>query len=165
MSNDTPHGSRPLPDFVKPGLMTMKGGELYLKCAYRVLWFRDDHPDWCIETELLTADADWALARCVIKDDTGGILSTAHKSQSAKQFPGGHIEKAETGAVARALALLGYGTEFGELDEGTLAETAKRARPASATAPGVNKCQTCGVTPATPGTHHRPDCVNKTGKE
>lgn len=111
------HGSRPMPDFVKKGLMRVQGGQIYLKAPYRVLWFREEHPEWSIETHLQTATGEYALVRCEVKDDTGRILATGHKQCTAKAFPAGHIEKAETGAIARALSVLGYGTHCGEFDE------------------------------------------------
>jgi len=83
------------------------------------VWFREEHPDWSIETEFLSIDAHAACARAVIKDATGRIIATSHKTESENNFPD-FMEKAETGAIGRALALIGYGTQFcaDELDEG-----------------------------------------------
>lgn len=117
------HGSRPMPEFVKKGLMRVQGGQIYLKAPYRVLWFREDHPDWTIETHLVTCTLEYALARCEVRDDTGRLLATGHKQQTAKAFPAGHIEKAETGAIARALSVLGYGTQCGEFDEDEVSDS------------------------------------------
>ena len=51
-----------------------------------------------------------------ITDGKGGS-ATGTKSETAASFPD-YIEKAETGAIGRALAGLGYGTQFApELDE------------------------------------------------
>jgi len=57
--------------------------------------------------------------RAVIKDQTGRLIATSHKFESKEGFPD-FIEKAETGAIGRALALCGFGTQFcaDELDEG-----------------------------------------------
>lgn len=52
----------------------------------------------------------YARFRAVVNDGKGG-RATATKSENAASFPD-YIEKAETGAVGRALAMLGYGTQF-----------------------------------------------------
>lgn len=99
-------------------LLNLRGRE-YLEVKYRLVWFREDHPDWAIETELLSVNENSAYARAAIKDDQGRIIATSHKFETKKGFPD-FIEKAETGAIGRALALIGYGTQFcaDELDEG-----------------------------------------------
>jgi hypothetical protein len=113
------HGMREMPEFVRDGLLPIKGGGLYLKAAYAVLWFRHDHSDFSIETEIVTADENFALMKATIRDESGRALATGHKSCTRQAFPTGWIEKAESGAVARALGFLGYGTEFGELEGDT----------------------------------------------
>lgn len=99
-------------------LLNLRGRE-YLEVKYRLVWFREEHPDWAIETELLSVTQESAYARAVIKDDQGRIIATSHKFETKKGFPD-FIEKAETGAIGRALALIGFGTQFcaDELDEG-----------------------------------------------
>jgi hypothetical protein len=52
----------------------------------------------------------YARFRAVVTDGKGGS-ATATKSENAASFPD-FIEKAETGAIGRALAMLGYGTQF-----------------------------------------------------
>src|SRR5581483_11890474 len=100
-------------------LLNLRGRE-YLEVKYRLVWFREDHPDWSIETELLSVTADSAYAKATIRDERGRTIATSHKFESLQGFPD-FIEKAETGAIGRALALIGYGTQFcaDELDEGT----------------------------------------------
>jgi len=99
-------------------LINLKGKE-YLEVKYRLVWFREENPDWPIETEFLSITDTSACAKATIKNNAGVILATSHKSESVKGFPD-FIEKAETGSIGRALALLGYGTQFcaDELDEG-----------------------------------------------
>ena len=123
MSNETletpppDQGSRTMPDFVKRGLIQVQGGLLYLKAPYRVLWMRSEHKDWSIVTSIEYADWDkgFAVVRAVIMDGEGRILATAHSEESRGKLP--FLRKAETGAIARALALCGYGTQFGALDD------------------------------------------------
>jgi len=100
-------------------LLNLRGRE-YLEVKYRLVWFREDHPDWSIETELISVTDVSAYARATIRDDKGRIIATSHKFESIQGFPD-FIEKAETGAIGRALALIGYGTQFcaDELDEGS----------------------------------------------
>ncbi len=94
-------------------------GKDYLEVKYRLVWFREDHPQWSIETELISTTEKGATARAVVKDETGRIIATSHKAETSNHFPD-FMEKAETGAIGRALALIGYGTQFcaDELDEG-----------------------------------------------
>ncbi|WP_413290414.1 hypothetical protein [Bdellovibrio sp. HCB337] len=99
-------------------LLNLRGKE-YLEVKYRLVWFREDHSDWSIETELVSVTDVSAYAKATIRDDKGRIIATSHKFESIQGFPD-FIEKAETGAIGRALALIGYGTQFcaDELDEG-----------------------------------------------
>ncbi len=118
------------------------GSADYLPVQWRLVWFREQCPEGTIETEMLHLDLDreteeegyaWnndtrrsekvikranglAVFRAVVKDGKGGI-ATGTKSEKAASFPD-FIEKAETGAIGRALAALGYGTQFApDLDE------------------------------------------------
>jgi hypothetical protein len=57
-----------------------------------------------------------AIFKATVRDGTGGV-GTGTKSESAANFPD-FIEAAETGAIGRALASLGFGTQFApELQE------------------------------------------------
>ena len=97
-------------------LMDIKGKK-YLQVAHRVVWFREEHNDWGIETEV-KREENQTIGRAIIKDSSGRIIATATKFEDAKGFSD-HTEKAETGAIGRALALCGYGTQFTtDLDEG-----------------------------------------------
>jgi hypothetical protein len=68
-------------------------------------------------SEKVTKHANgYVVFRAVVKDGKGGV-ATGTKSEKAASFSD-FIEKAETGAIGRALAGLGYGTQFApELDE------------------------------------------------
>lgn len=99
-------------------MMQLKGKD-YLQVMWRLVWFREEKPLWSIDTAIQEADADHAVFKAVICDEAGMIKSTGHGSESKRDF-GDYLEKAETKAVGRALAMLGYGTQFTalELDEG-----------------------------------------------
>lgn len=99
-------------------VMDMRGKD-YLEVKYRLVWFREERPDWSIETKPLHFDASGAVFQATIRDAAGRIISQGTKSETKAGFPD-FIEKAETGSIGRALALCGYGTQFcaDELDEG-----------------------------------------------
>jgi hypothetical protein len=126
-------------------LIQLKSGQTskeYLPVQWRLVWFRALCPEGTIETEMLHLDLDreteeesWAwnaqtrrnekivkrangfvVFKATVRDGRGG-MATGTKSEKAASFPD-FIEKAETGAIGRALAALGYGTQFApELDE------------------------------------------------
>ena len=98
-------------------LMDVKG-KPYLSVAYRIVWFREKHPDWSIQTKLQVVDQT-CLAEATISDAEGKVKSMAHKFEDIKGF-NDFREKAETGSIGRALANLGFGTAFAlaDLDEG-----------------------------------------------
>ena len=96
----------------------------YLPVAPRIAWFRKDHPDWSIITKAIQSANKAVVMKAIIKDATGKIIATARKKETENGFPD-YIEKAETGAIGRALAMCGYGTlQAPEFDEGgRLADT------------------------------------------
>jgi len=99
--------------------MSAVGGKPYLLVAHRLVWFREEHPDWTIKTSV-TADTEkkQCLAQAWIHDAKDRLIASAHKFENAQGFDD-YIEKSETGAVGRALAMCGYGTQFApDLDEG-----------------------------------------------
>lgn len=99
-------------------LMVIKGKD-YLQVMHRLVWFREEHPDWGIETEFMQVTDNSATAKATVRDGSGRIIATGHKFETAQGFPD-FLEKAETGATGRALALCGYGTQFtDDLEEGT----------------------------------------------
>jgi len=125
------------------------GGKQYLEVKWRMVWFREQCPKGTIDTEEVAYDLDrevavelfrweddpvrlgkkrkvaytktakgYARYRAIVTDGNGA-RATGTKSECAANFPD-FGEKAETGAIGRALAALGYGTQFtgDELDEG-----------------------------------------------
>jgi hypothetical protein len=119
-------------------LLNLRGRE-YLEVKYRLVWFREDHPDWSIETELANVTDVSAYAKALVRDEKGRTIATSHKFESIQGFPD-FIEKAETGAIGRALALIGYGTQFcaDELDEGSrIVDAPVQSRSAAAKVSGA----------------------------
>ncbi len=117
-------------------LKSKNGEQQYLPVQWRLVWFREQCPQGTIDTEEIIIDLDreveaeafiwnkekgrsekivkrargYARFRAVVTDGKGG-RATGTKSENAASFPD-FIEKAETGAIGRALAGLGYGTQF-----------------------------------------------------
>ena len=103
----------------KEHLSKIKGKD-YLEVKWRLVWFREDHPDYEIDTEFIVLDIDQGVAVCraVIKDNESRQLACGTKTEYKASFFD-YVEKSETGAIGRALAALGYGTQFApELEEG-----------------------------------------------
>ena len=103
----------------KKYIINLKGKE-YLPVAARLVWFRQDHPDWSIITTPLEINLEkqFAIFSASIMNADGKIIATGTKMETVKDF-GDYLEKAETGSVGRALAMCGYGTQFApELSEG-----------------------------------------------
>jgi hypothetical protein len=105
--------------------ITMSNGQVkweqtetdYLPVAARIAWFRREHPDWSIITKTIQLANKAVVMKAIIKDAEGRIIATARKKETEIGFPD-YIEKAETGAVGRALAMCGYGTlQAPEFDE------------------------------------------------
>jgi hypothetical protein len=85
-------------------------GSDYLEVKWRLVWQRDRHPDAEISTELV-AHEDHAALFCARINLPSGGSATGWGSESAGDFRD-YLEKAETKAIGRALAALGFGTQF-----------------------------------------------------
>jgi hypothetical protein len=94
--------------------LTKLKGKDYLEVKWRLLWLRTEHPDAVIETELarLEMEPPMAVFRARVSIPDGGS-ATGWGQEELKDF-GDFLEKAETKALGRALAALGYGTQFTE---------------------------------------------------
>ena len=115
----------------KRHLIKVQGGRSYLPVSARIVWFRQEHPDWGIHTEPIEINHEkqYAVFRAIIYNAEGKLMSMGTKKEDVKGF-GDYMEKAETGAVGRALALCGYGTQFApELDEATGGRFADSPQP------------------------------------
>jgi hypothetical protein len=90
--------------------LTLVSGKEYLEVKWRLVWIRSEHPDAIIETELVSHHDNEAVFRAFVKIPDGGSAS-GWGSEDSQGF-GDYLEKAETKAIGRALAALGYGTQF-----------------------------------------------------
>ncbi|MDP9366920.1 MAG: hypothetical protein M3Q03_01370 [Chloroflexota bacterium] len=90
-------------------------GKKYLPVASRIQWFRDQHPQGVIGTELVERGQGYAVfqAKIVVIDDKNfeRTLSTGYGSETKDDWKD-YLEKAETKAIGRALAAAGFGTQF-----------------------------------------------------
>jgi hypothetical protein len=89
-------------------------GRDYIEVKWRLVWLRDTHPDAVVDTDLLHHANQTAIFRAKVTLP-GGACATGHGSESSTDF-GDYLEKAETKAIGRALAALGFGTQFAGLE-------------------------------------------------
>jgi hypothetical protein len=90
--------------------VTRVGGADYLEVKWRVYWLRTQHPDAVISTELISHENSVAVFKAHVSIPGGGS-STGWGSEGYDDFRD-YLEKAETKALGRALAALGFGTQF-----------------------------------------------------
>lgn len=90
--------------------LTQISGRDYLEVKWRLLWLRTEHPNAVVETELARDDSVTAVFKARVTLPEGGS-ATGWGSESTDDF-GDYLEKAETKALGRALAALGFGTQF-----------------------------------------------------
>jgi len=107
--------------------LTKIGNELYLTVKWRLAWLRRQHPNAIVDSQLVARDEGFALFKAMVTIPDGGS-ATGWGSETASDF-GDFIEKAETKAIGRALAALGFGTQFcDDFDEGGAVADAPVAR-------------------------------------
>ena len=95
-------------------------GKSYLTVARRIKDFRDKHPSYSLESEVLSA-ADVVQIKAVIKDEGGRVISTGHAEEvrgSTNILKTSALETCETSAWGRALSNFGLlGTEVAGAEE------------------------------------------------
>jgi uncharacterized protein YbdZ (MbtH family) len=87
-------------------------GKDYLEVKWRLMWLRHEHPEARMATEIVqhNEESGFALFRAEVEVPGGG-KATGWGSETVRDFHD-YIEAAETKALGRALAALGYGTQF-----------------------------------------------------
>ena len=82
----------------------------YLPVPKRVLWLRTEYPEAKTELELIHFDKDQAIVKATVELPNGARASD-YGSETRQEFAD-YLEKAATKALGRALAQLGFGTQF-----------------------------------------------------
>ena len=102
------------------GVVKIHGRE-YKTVALRVAEFKEQHPEWSIVTELVSADEDTVVMKALVLDQDQRIRGTGYaeeKRAASKINKFSAMENAETSAIGRALSACGFaGTEFASADE------------------------------------------------
>jgi hypothetical protein len=101
----------------RPSNFMKISGQDYLRVADRVVWFREEHPDGVIHTELLEHEiGKYAVFKATVVNSNQGS-ATGYGSETFGDFKD-YLEKAEAKALGRALGNLGYGTASALADDG-----------------------------------------------
>jgi hypothetical protein len=90
--------------------LTKIDGRDYLEVKWRLLWLRTEYPTARISTEMVKFEDGFALFRAEVALPNGAT-ATGFGSESIHDFAD-YIEAAETKSIGRALAGLGFGTQF-----------------------------------------------------
>jgi hypothetical protein len=90
--------------------LTKIDGRDYLEVKWRLLWLRTEYPTARITTEMVKFEDGFALFRAEVALPSGAS-ATGWGSETIHDFAD-YIEAAETKAIGRALAGLGFGTQF-----------------------------------------------------
>ena len=101
-------------------LINLKGKD-YLPVAARLIWLNEEAERYTIHTNILKLEDTYAVVQATVtvsSDENVAVkTATALKREDKTHFPD-YLEKAETGAIGRALGMLGFGTQFApEFDE------------------------------------------------
>lgn len=139
-------------------LVSLKGKD-YLQVAYRLQWLTEEYERYSIDTQIVARTDESATVRSMIAifDESGKVIrsATATKSETKRDFPD-FLEKAETGSLGRALAMIGLGTQhaIADLEEGNRLADAplETKKTISSTAPIAGASQSTHSTSATPRT-------------
>lgn len=134
-------------------------GRDYKTVALRLSEFRKEHPDWPIETELLTppASGDQVVMKTAIKNQDGRTIATGHAHEvwtNTGINQTSALENCETSSVGRALAFYGLaGTEIASADEvaGALNRAVAAAPPGASRRESASGGQASGNKPPAPG--------------
>lgn len=107
------------PAFPHQQYLEKRDGQPYLPLKWRLAWLRFDHPQAKIITRLASHEGQVAVFVAEVQLPEGGG-ATGWGAKSHQELPSGNFESdsldyliaAENQALSRALAALGYGTEY-----------------------------------------------------
>lgn len=97
-------------------------GKDYVMVKDRIVAFREDHPDWTIDTDIVYIEEGMVVTKTKILDETGRLISSglAYEREGSTNITAtSFVEVAETSSAGRALGMLGYGIDdsLGSADE------------------------------------------------
>lgn len=102
------------------GIVNIHGKE-YLTVAKRVGMFREKHPEYTLQTEVIQRTEEYVVVKATIANEQSRVIATGHSEEYRKASQINRtsaLENAETSAIGRALAAFGFGgTEFASADE------------------------------------------------
>lgn len=130
--------------------LTKIGKADYLEVKWRLVWLRDVAPDAVIATEMISRTEKEAVFKATVTLPSGGSAS-GYATETMGDFRD-FTEKCETKAIGRALAALGFGTQFSfdhDFDEGARRVVDSPVDPSRERAPARLASLEDGQTPAT----------------
>lgn len=90
-------------------------GKEYLEVKWRLVWFNETQPEGSITTHLVSHNEEThtAVFKATVGFEVDGqfVCRTGYGMEERSDF-GDYLEKAETKAIGRALAVSGFGTQF-----------------------------------------------------
>ena len=105
-----------MPEICRRHITTLQGGVKYLTVQGRLAWFRHDHPDWTVKTELKMAGQ-----KSIFRSEIIGYIDGAERLIATATAVVGQgedaMEKAESASIGRALINAGYGIAFASEEE------------------------------------------------
>lgn len=141
-------------------IRTRQGMQDYLDVKWRVAWLRAEFPTAQVVTEQIEGDIEHARFKCTITLPNGAV-SSGHGSETAQDFPD-FYEKAETKAIGRACAVLGYGTDAAsDFDDGEPMDGRAAAKDERATRRTEGPDGTDNVTPIGAAGRARPEAASQ----
>jgi hypothetical protein len=122
---------------VRRYLIRVRGGQQYLPVAARLVWFREEHPDWSIETHPLHLDIEGGCVvfQAVVKDAQGRIIATASKMETRDDFADPPPEAMVCAECGRALRKPQYDLSMAKFHRPLCPTCQRRAQPAAPTTP------------------------------
>lgn len=172
-TQNTPEGQEPKPAYNPADhFQKVNNDKAYLPANQRIYWFRQEFPQGSITTEELEVDREYigigtkkvynpekkreevlqfeikgyARYKARVSDGRGGV-GEGTKTETAAGFED-YVEKAEKGAIARALEAMGYGTLAAEMYGEMMAEGRIADAPIETNANKGTKTNTASSLPA-----------------
>ena len=137
----------------------------YLETKWRLVWLRDKYPPNSIslETEIVAWEPAIVIKAIATFPGDAYARITAFGSatpEKGKVYSGREVEKAETAALGRLCAMLGFGTQFTEEDDTDhLADSPGEAKPGRAGTQGAQGSAPRPLEPANPASKPQKDTI------